>query len=92
MNRIKKTRESGLYKQWIQDILNYNDKHISKLIREEKRPAISFCQLSLGNLYDLFYMLLFFYFISILLLVFEKSYSMLFTDYVKNRKIIKHAW
>ena len=74
MTRIIKTRESGLYKLSIEDTLNYFRKRISQLIRKEKSPSVGYSQLAIKYIFDLFYLLLFLHFISILLFVEEITY------------------
>ena len=70
MSRIILARESGLYKEWSDDVLD-NNSDIRKLIRKSKVPSTSYNQLKIINLLDLFYLLLSLEVISVLFLILE---------------------
>ena len=82
MNRIILARESGLYKEWLDDVLD-NNNEIRKLIRKPKIPSTSYNQLAIINLLDPFYLLFSFEFISILILIIEKYLCFILIAYVK---------
>ena len=68
------TRESGVYKHWIEDVLNCHQDKLAKLIRKEKTLIVSYEQLSFTYVFDLFYSVLFFHLVSILILLVEFFY------------------
>ena len=61
LTRITLCRESGLYEQWIQNILNYNRRRLRSIDSNAKNMQIiyEFNVLTLNNLYDLFYLVIY---------------------------------
>ena len=73
--RIKICRESGLYDEWIQDVLRYSRKRLRTIhmndINKDIFSVFEFTDLNMDGLFDLFYMIGVGHLVSIILIVLE---------------------
>ena len=82
------TRESGLYNQWINDILLYFNENIKPIINRERDITNGFNELTFANVFDVLYLLYFGLILSIFSNICEKIFFHL--KFVKKLKLCQN--